>query len=44
MPSNMKKYLITAVTLGLIAAGGALLMHSQETQLRLTKLKPLIRV
>ena len=26
MPSNMKKYLITAVTLGLIAAGGALLI------------------
>lgn len=26
MPSNMKKYLITGVTLGLIAAGGALLI------------------
>ena len=26
MPSNMKKYVLTAVTLGLIAAGGALLI------------------
>ena len=36
MPSNMKKYLITAVTLGLIAAGGALLIAGANALTRNT--------